>query len=178
MRISDWSSDVCSSDLPGGYQLGNFPPGWSELNDKFRDAVRQYWKGDDGMLPEMAARLAGSADLFDHRGRRPWTSVNKITSHDGFTLNDWASYNDKHNEANGEGNQDGHDANYSWNHGVEGPTEDPAIVELRERPKRNMLATIIFAQGKPFLFAGDEFGRSQNGNNNAYCQDNEIGWVN
>src|SRR3546814_4701371 len=97
MRISDWSSDVCSSDLPGGYQLGNFPPGWSELNDKFRDAVRQYWKGDDGMLPEMAARLAGSADLFDHRGRRPWTSVNKITSHDGFTLNDWASYNDKHN---------------------------------------------------------------------------------
>src|SRR3546814_7421534 len=141
MRISDWSSDVCSSDLPGGYQLGNFPPGWSELNDKFRDAVRQYWKGDDGMLPEMAARLAGSADLFDHRGRRPWTSVNKITSHDGFTLNDWASYNDKHNEANGEGNQDGHDANYSWNHGVEGPTEDPAIVELRERQKRNMLAT-------------------------------------
>ncbi len=162
---------------PGGYQLGQFPPGWVELNDKFRDAVRRYWKGDDGMLPEVAARLAGSADIFDHRGRRPWTSVNKITSHDGFTLNDWASYNDKHNQANGENNQDGHNANYSWNHGVEGPTKDPAIVELRERQKRNMLATLMFAHGTPFLLAGDEFGRTQHGNNNAYCQDNEISWV-
>ncbi|MFN4087727.1 MAG: glycogen debranching protein GlgX [Alphaproteobacteria bacterium] len=162
---------------PGGYQLGRFPPGWGELNDKFRDAVRRYWKGDGGMLPEVAARFAGSADLFDHRGRRPWTSVNKITSHDGFTLNDWASYNDKHNSDNGENNQDGHNANYSWNHGVEGPTDDPAILALRERQKRNMLATLMLAHGTPFLLAGDEFGRTQNGNNNAYCQDNAIGWV-
>src|SRR3546814_11300812 len=126
------------------------------------------------MLPEMAARLAGSADLFDHRGRRPWTSVNKITSHDGFTLNDWASYNDKHNEANGEGNQDGHDANYSWNHGVEGPPEDPAIVELRERQNRNKLATLIFANGTPFLLAGDEFGTGS-----AACRERECqtGWT-
>ncbi len=157
---------------PGGYQVGNFPPGWAELNDRFRDGSRRYWKGDDGMLPELAARMMASADLFDRRGRRPWTSVNKITSHDGFTLTDWASYNEKHNEANGEDNQDGHNANFSWNHGVEGPTDDPEIVALRERQKRNMLATLFLAQGTPLMLMGDEIGRTQHGNNNAYCQDN------
>ena len=163
---------------PGGYQVGNFPPGWAELNDRFRDSTRRYWKGDEAMLPELAARMMGSADLFDRRGRRPWTSVNKVTSHDGFTLNDWASYNDKHNEANGEDNQDGHNANYSWNHGAEGPTDDPEIAALRERQKRNLLATLLLAQGTPLMLMGDEIGRTQQGNNNAYCQDNEISWVN
>jgi glycogen operon protein len=161
---------------PGGYQVGNFPPGWFELNDRFRDVVRQYWRGDEAMLPELAARLTGSADLFDRRGRRAWTSVNKITSHDGFTLHDVVSYNHKHNEANGEGNHDGHNANYSWNHGVEGPTEDPTIVALREQQKRNLMATLLLAQGTPMLLGGDEFGRTQRGNNNAYSQDNEINW--
>jgi isoamylase len=161
---------------PGGYQVGNFPPGWFELNDRFRDVVRQYWKGDEGMLPELAARLTGSADLFERRGRRAWTSVNKITSHDGFTLHDVVSYNDKHNEANGEDNRDGHNANYSWNHGVEGPSDDPAINALREQQKRNMMATLLLSQGTPMLLGGDEFGRTQEGNNNAYCQDNEINW--
>jgi isoamylase len=161
---------------PGGYQVGNFPPGWFELNDRFRDVVRQYWKGDEGMLPELAARLTGSADLFERRGRRAWTSVNKITSHDGFTLHDVVSYNDKHNEANGESNRDGHNANYSWNHGVEGPTDDPAINALREQQKRNLMATLLLSQGTPMLLGGDEFGRTQEGNNNAYCQDNEINW--
>ncbi len=161
---------------PGGYQVGNFPPGWFELNDRFRDVVRQYWKGDQGMLPELAARLTASADLFERRGRRAWTSINKVTSHDGFTLEDVVSYNDKHNAANGEDNQDGHNANYTWNHGVEGPTDDPEIVALREQQKRNMLATLLLAQGTPMLLGGDEFGRTQLGNNNAYCQDNELSW--
>ena len=161
---------------PGGYQVGNFPPGWFELNDRFRDVVRQYWKGDQRMLPELAARLTASADLFERRGRRAWTSVNKVTSHDGYTLEDVVSYNDKHNEANGEDNQDGHNANYTWNHGVEGPTDDPAIVALREQQKRNLLATLLLAQATPMLLGGDELGRTQKGNNNAYCQDNEISW--
>ncbi len=161
---------------PGGYQVGNFPPGWFELNDRFRDVVRQYWRGDEGMLPELAARITASSDLFERRGRRAWTSVNKITSHDGFTLKDVVSYNDKHNEANGEGNRDGHNANYSWNHGVEGPTDDPAIETLRAQQMRNLMATLLLAQGTPMLLGGDEFGRSQGGNNNAYCQDSEIAW--
>ncbi len=163
---------------PGGYQVGNFPPGWFELNDRFRDSVRRYWKADEGMLPELAARLTASADLFERRGRRAWTSVNKITSHDGFTLADVVSYNEKHNQANRESNRDGHNANYSWNHGVEGPTDDPLILELRERQKRNLLATLFLSQGTPMMLGGDEFGRSQHGNNNAYCQDNEISWFN
>jgi isoamylase len=163
---------------PGGYQVGGFPPGWAEWNDRFRDTVRGFWKGDEGVLPELASRISASADLFNRRGRKPWASVNFITAHDGFTLNDLVSYNDKHNEANGEDNRDGRSDNRSWNHGVEGPTDDPAIVELRERQKRNMLATLLLSQGTPMLLAGDEFGRTQQGNNNAYCQDNEISWIN
>jgi isoamylase len=161
---------------PGGYQVGNFPPGWSELNDRFRDCVRRFWKGDEGMLPELASRMAGSADLFERRGRRAWTSINKITSHDGFTLEDVVSYDEKHNAINGEDNQDGHNANYSWNHGVEGPASDAGILAQRERTKRNLLATLLLAQGTPMLLGGDELGRTQAGNNNAYCQDNEISW--
>ncbi len=162
---------------PGGYQVGGFPPGWAEWNDKFRDTVRSFWKGDEGKLAEMATRMAASADCFNKRGRKPWASVNFVTAHDGFTLNDLVSYNEKHNEANGEDNRDGHSDNISWNHGVEGPTDDPEIIALRDRQKRNMLATLLLAQGTPMLLAGDEFGRSQGGNNNAYCQDNEISWV-
>jgi len=162
---------------PGGYQVGRFPPGWAEWNDRYRDTVRAYWRGDEGKLGEFAARITGSADLFNRRGRKPWASVNFITAHDGFTLNDLVSYNDKHNEANGENNRDGHSDSKSWNHGIEGPTDDPAIVELRERQKRNMLATLLLSQGTPMILAGDELGRSQHGNNNAYCQDNEISWV-
>ena len=163
---------------PGGYQVGGFPPGWAEWNDKFRDTTRAFWKGDEGKMAEMATRLAASADAFNRRGRKPWASVNFITAHDGFTLQDLVSYNDKHNEANGEDNRDGHSDNLSWNHGTEGPTDDPAIIELRDRQKRNLLATLLLSQGTPMLLAGDEFGRTQNGNNNAYCQDNEISWVN
>ncbi|MCK0508350.1 glycogen debranching protein GlgX [Aromatoleum anaerobium] len=163
---------------PGGYQVGAFPPGWGEWNDSFRDAVRSFWKGDEGRAPELATRLAASADRFNRRGRRPWASINFITAHDGFTLHDLVSYNDKHNEANGEDNNDGHDDNRSWNCGAEGPTDDPDIIALRERQKRNFLATLLFAHGTPMLLAGDEFGRTQRGNNNAYCQDNELGWVN
>ena len=163
---------------PGGYQVSRFPPGWAEWNDRFRDTVRAYWKGDEGKLPELAARVTASGDLFNHRGRKPWASVNFITAHDGFTLHDLVSYNEKHNEANGEGNRDGHSHNLSWNHGVEGPTDDPEIKALRERQKRNLLATLLLSQGTPMILAGDEFGRTQNGNNNAYCQDNEIAWVN
>ncbi len=162
---------------PGGYQVGRFPPGWAEWNDRYRDTVRSYWRGDEGKLAEFAARITGSADLFNRRGRKPWASVNFITAHDGFTMNDLVSYNDKHNEANGEANRDGHSDNKSWNHGIEGPTDDPAIVELRERQKRNMLATLLVSQGTPLILAGDEMGRSQRGNNNAYCQDNEISWI-
>ncbi len=161
---------------PGGYQVGQFPPGWAEWNDKFRDITRAFWKAEAG-ASEMAERLAGSANEFNHRGRRPWASVNFITAHDGFTLNDVVSYNDKHNEANGEGNKDGSSHNVSWNCGVEGPTDDPKINELRDRQMRNMLATLLLSQGTPMLLAGDEFGRTQGGNNNAYCQDNEVSWL-
>jgi glycogen operon protein len=163
---------------PGGYQVGGFPPGWAEWNDKFRDTVRSYWKGDSGKQAALATRLSASADCFDRRGRKSWASVNFITAHDGFTLNDLVSYNEKHNEANGEDGRDGSSDNNSWNCGAEGPTDDPTIIALRERQKRNMLATLLLAQGTPMLLAGDEFGRTQNGNNNAYCQDNEISWVN
>ena len=162
---------------PGGYQVGNFPPGWGEWNDKYRDTVRKFWKGDEGIAPELAARITGSGDLFNHRGRRPWASVNFLTAHDGFTLHDLVSYNEKHNDANGEDNRDGHSENLSWNCGAEGATDDAEIVALRERQKRNMLATLLLSQGTPMLCAGDEFGRTQQGNNNAYCQDNEISWV-
>jgi isoamylase len=163
---------------PGGYQVGRFPPGWAEWNDRFRDTVRSYWKGDEGRVPELATRLAGSGDSFDHRGRKPWASVNFITAHDGFTLNDLVSYSQRHNEANKENNQDGNSNTRSWNCGVEGPTDNPEIVMLRERQKRNMLATLFLAQGTPMLLAGDEFGRTQAGNNNAYCQDNAVSWLN
>jgi isoamylase len=162
---------------PGGYQLGNFPPGWAEWNGQYRDVVRRFWKGDEGLVPDMASRVAGSSDIFGFRGRRPWASVNFITAHDGFTLHDLVSYNDKHNEANGENNRDGHDANFSWNSGAEGPTADPAIVSLRDRQKRNLMATQLLSLGVPMLVAGDEMGRTQRGNNNAYCQDNEISWL-
>ncbi len=162
---------------PGGYQVGGFPPGWAEWNDKFRDTVRAFWRGDEGKLSDLATRLAASADAFNRRGRKPWASVNFITAHDGFTLQDLVSYNDKHNEANGEDNRDGHSDNLSWNHGVEGPTDDPDILDLRDRQKRNLLSTLLLSQGTPMLLAGDEFGRTQQGNNNAYCQDNEISWV-
>jgi isoamylase len=161
---------------PGGYQGGRFPPGWAEWNDRYRDTVRAYWKGD-AVLPDLAARITGSADLFNRRGRKPWASVNFITAHDGFTLNDLVSYDNKHNEANGEDNKDGSSNNHSWNHGAEGPTDDREIVALRERQKRNMLATLLFSQGTPMILGGDEFGRTQRGNNNAYAQDNEISWV-
>jgi glycogen operon protein len=162
---------------PGGYQVGGFPPGWAEWNDKFRDTTRDFWKGD--VAPkDFAPRLCASADSFDHRGRKPWASVNFVTAHDGFTLNDVVSYNDKHNDANGEDNKDGTDSNRSWNHGAEGPTEDEAICELRNRQMRNMMATLLLSQGTPMLLAGDEFARTQDGNNNAYCQDNEVSWVN
>jgi isoamylase len=162
---------------PGGYQVGHFSPGWAEWNDRFRDTVRAYWKGDAGKIPDLAARLTASADLFNRRGRKSYACVNFITAHDGFTLNDLVSYNDKHNEANGEGNRDGHADNLSWNCGVEGPSDDPAVVELRFRQMRNLLATLLFAQGTPMILAGDEFARTQKGNNNAYAQDNEISWI-
>jgi glycogen operon protein len=162
---------------PGGYQVGQFPPGWAEWNDKFRDTVRQFWKGNPGVMAELAKRITGSGDLFNKRGRKPWASVNFVTAHDGFNLNDLVSYNEKHNEANGENNRDGHTNNHSWNHGTEGPTDDPEIVKLRERQKRNFIATMMFAHGTPMLLAGDEFGHSQNGTNNAYAQDNETTWL-
>ncbi|MEG3113771.1 glycogen debranching protein GlgX [Salinicola sp. 4072] len=162
---------------PGGYQVGKFPPGWAEWNDRFRDDMRGFWRGDEGKLPAFANRLTASADLFNHRGRKAFSSINFVTAHDGFTLRDLVSYNDKHNEANGEDNQDGHDDNVSWNHGAEGETDDPQIRELRMRQMRNLLATLMLSQGTPMLLAGDEFGRTQGGNNNAYCQDGEIGWI-
>lgn len=160
----------------GGYQVGNFPPPWSEWNGKYRDVVRSYWKGDEGKIGEMAYRLTGSPDLYQHDGRRPCASVNFITAHDGFTLADLVSYNEKHNEANGEKNQDGDNNNQSWNCGAEGPTEDAQINALRRKQQRNMLTTLFLSQGVPMLLGGDEFGRTQNGNNNTYCQDNEISW--
>jgi glycogen operon protein len=162
---------------PGGYRLGGFPPGWAEWNDRFRDAARRFWRGDARTAPDLAARMAGSADLFDRRGRRPWAGVNYVTAHDGFTLEDVVSYAHRHNEANGEGNRDGHEANHSDNHGVEGPTADPAIRAARDRTRRNLLATLLLSHGTPMLTAGDEFGRTQRGNNNAYCQDNAVSWV-
>ena len=162
---------------PGGYQLGNFPPGWSEWNGKYRDVVRRFWRGDMGVIAELASRLAGSSDLFAHNGRRPRASVNVITVHDGFTLTDLVSYNHKHNEANHEDNRDGTDDNLSWNCGAEGPSDDPEIVDVRERQKRNFIATLLLSLGVPLLLGGDEHGRTQHGNNNAYCQDNEISWV-
>ncbi|MGH7075763.1 MAG: glycogen debranching protein GlgX [Stellaceae bacterium] len=162
---------------PGGYQVGGFPPGWAEWNDKFRDTVRAFWRGDADAA-NLAARLCASGDIFDRRGRRPWASVNFIAAHDGFTLNDLVTYNDKHNEANGEDNKDGSSDNRSWNCGAEGPSDDKKINSLRDRQMRNILGTLLLSQGTPMMLAGDEFARSQNGNNNAYCQDNEIGWVN
>lgn len=161
----------------GGYQVGNFPPGWSEWNGKYRDCVRDYWRGADSMLGEFAARFTGSPDLYQGDYRRPTASINFITAHDGFTLNDLVSYNEKHNDANGENNQDGESHNRSWNCGAEGPTKDPAINKLRQKQKRNFLATLFLSQGVPMIVAGDEISRTQNGNNNAYCQDNEISWL-
>lgn len=160
----------------GGYQVGNFPVLWTEWNGKYRDDMRKFWRGDDGQAGEIAYRLAGSSDLYEETGRRPYASINFITAHDGFTLHDLVSYNEKHNEANGEDNKDGVDENVSWNCGAEGPTDDSEIIELRERQKRNFLATLFLSQGVPMLCGGDEISRSQQGNNNTYCQDNEISW--
>ena len=161
----------------GGYQVGNFPAGWTEWNGKYRDAVRAYWKGEEGHIGELAYRLTGSSDLYERSGRRPYASINFITCHDGFTLEDLVSYNDKHNEANLEDNRDGETYNRSWNCGVEGPTADPEILALRARQKRNFLATLLLSQGVPMLLAGDELGHTQQGNNNAYCQDNNLSWI-
>ena len=162
---------------PGGYQLGNFPAGWSEWNDRYRDAVRAFWRGDRPLVGTFAERFAGSSDLFRQVGRKPTASINYVAAHDGFTLLDTVSYNDKHNEANLEGNRDGHSHNLSSNYGVEGPTKDPRVLRIRERQVRNLLATMFLSQGVPMLLSGDEFGRTQRGNNNAYCQDNEIAWI-
>jgi len=162
---------------PGGYRLGGFPSGWAEWNDRYRDTVRAFWRGDCGHVPALAERIAGSSDLFRHGGRRPQASVNFIASHDGFTLADLVSYEHRRNEANLEGNADGHAENLSSNYGAEGPTDDPAIVALRLRQVRNLLATVMLSQGVPMLRAGDEFAQSQSGNNNAYCQDNEMSWI-
>ncbi|KAB2349626.1 glycogen debranching protein GlgX [Actinomadura rudentiformis] len=161
----------------GGYQVGNFPPQWTEWNGKYRDTVRDFWRGQPATMPEFASRLTGSSDLYEHSARRPWASINFVTCHDGFTLNDIVAYNRKHNDANGEANRDGTDDNRSWNCGYEGPTDDPAILELRARQRRNFLATLFLAQGVPMLSHGDELGRTQRGNNNAYCQDNELSWI-
>lgn len=162
---------------PGGYRLGAFPPGWAEWNDRFRDSARRFWRGDDGELPETARRLHGSGDVFEGAGRAPWSSINFVTSHDGFTLRDLVSYARRHNRANGEDNRDGHSENFSDNNGVEGGTADPGVRERRRRQERNLLATVCLAQGVPMLQAGDELGRSQGGNNNAYCQDNPLSWI-
>jgi isoamylase len=161
---------------PGGYQVGNFPTLWTEWNGKYRDAIRRFCRGDDGLVSEIGYRLSGSSDLYQRTGRRPYASINYVTSHDGFTLHDLVSYNYKHNEANGEENRDGTNDNLSWNCGAEGPTDNLQIIELRERQKRNFLATLLLSQGVPMICGGDEIGRTQQGNNNAYCQDNEITW--
>ncbi len=161
----------------GGYQVGNFPILWSEWNDKYRDTIRNYWRGGEERPVDVALRLTGSSDLYQADGRRPYASVNFIAAHDGFTLHDLVSYDHKHNQANGEANRDGHNHNLSWNHGVEGPTDAPKIVAAREQTKRNLLATLFLSQGMPMLLGGDEMGRTQWGNNNAYCQDNEISWL-
>lgn len=160
----------------GGYQVGNFPVGWTEWNGKYRDCVRKFWKGDGGTASEFATRLAGSADLYEQSSRRPYASINFVTAHDGFTLRDLVSFNEKHNEANGEGNQDGESHNNSWNCGVEGPTDNAEVNSLRRRQQRNFLATLMLSQGVPMISGGDEIGRTQKGNNNAYCQDNAISW--
>ncbi|MCO6411311.1 MAG: glycogen debranching protein GlgX [Thiogranum sp.] len=162
----------------GGYQVGNFPIGWTEWNGRYRDSVRAYWKGDGGLIGELAYRLTGSSDLYEHGGRRPYASINFVTCHDGFTLHDLVSYSDKHNEANGEDNRDGESHNISWNCGVEGPTPNLHIRQLREQQKRNFLTTLLLSQGVPMLLAGDEMGHTQNGNNNAYCHDSELTWIN
>src|SRR5438093_3815244 len=161
----------------GGYQVGNFPVLWTEWNGKYRDTVRRFWRGDAGTVSELATRLAGSNDLYEHGGRRPYASINFITSHDGFTLHDLVSYNEKHNEANLEENRDGENNNLSWNCGVEGPTDNAEVRALRERQKRNFLTTLLLSQGVPMISHGDELGRTQRGNNNAYCQDNDISWI-
>ncbi len=162
----------------GGYQVGNFPPLWAEWNGRYRDVVRRYWKGDEGQLAELGYRLTGSSDLYKRDGRKPTASINFITAHDGFTLRDLVSYNFKHNEANGEDNRDGTNDNHSWNCGVEGPTDDPVIDELRQTQTRNFLLTLLVSQGVPMICGGDEIGRTQGGNNNAYAQDNETSWIN
>ncbi len=162
----------------GGYMVGGFPPGWTEWNGKYRDCMRDYWRGEDSMLAEFAQRFTGSSDLYLDDYRRPTASINFITAHDGFTMHDLVSYNEKHNEANGENNNDGESHNRSWNCGAEGPTDDPEINALRDRQKRNLLTTLFLSQGVPMLVAGDEISRTQGGNNNAYCQDNEISWLN
>jgi glycogen operon protein len=161
----------------GGYQVGNFPAGWTEWNDKYRDTMRAYWKGDGGLIGEFAQRLTGSSDLYEVSGRRPHASINFITAHDGFTLHDLVSYNEKHNEANLEDNKDGNNNNLSWNCGAEGETDDASINAVRERQQANLIATLLLSQGVPMLLAGDELDRTQRGNNNAYCQDNELSWT-
>jgi glycogen operon protein len=161
----------------GGYQVGNFPPLWSEWNGQYRDTVRDYWRGEPETLSAMASRLTGSSDLYEASGRRPFASVNFVTAHDGFTLRDLVSYNEKRNEANGEENRDGERHNRSWNCGVEGPTDNPEVNRLRARQQRNLLATLLLSQGIPMLLGGDEIGRTQGGNNNAYCQDNQTSWL-
>lgn len=162
---------------PGGYQVGNFPPQWTEWNGKYRDTVRDFWRGEPATLDEFAYRLSGSADLYEHTARRPVASINFVTAHDGFTLRDLVSYNEKHNEANGEDNNDGESHNRSWNCGVEGPTDDAGVNELRGRQQRNFITTLLLSQGVPMICHGDELGRTQDGNNNGYCQDNEITWI-
>ncbi|TVQ38106.1 MAG: glycogen debranching enzyme GlgX [Spirochaetaceae bacterium] len=161
----------------GGYQVGNFPPGWSEWNGKYRDCIRDFWRGQDQTLAEFAYRVTGSSDLYENTGRRPYASINFVTCHDGFTLSDLVSYNEKHNEANGEGGADGESHNRSWNCGVEGPSDDPEIVTLRDRQRRNLMVTLFLSQGVPMLTAGDEIGRTQHGNNNTYCQNSELSWL-
>jgi glycogen operon protein len=161
----------------GGYRLGGFPPGWSEWNDCFRDTLRAYWRGDPGKLPGLAQSITGSREIFEASGRQAWASIQCICSHDGFTLHDLVSYNEKHNEANGQDNSDGHPYNFSWNCGVEGETDNPEIAALRAQQKRNLLASLFLSIGTPMLLMGDELSRSQKGNNNAYCQDNEISWM-
>jgi glycogen operon protein len=161
----------------GGYQVGGFPPLWTEWNGRYRDTVRDFWRGEPASLGEFASRFTGSSDLYESDGRRPLASINFVTAHDGFTLHDLVSYNDKHNEANGEGNRDGDSHNRSWNCGVEGPTDDGEVRELRERQKRNFLATLLLSQGVPMIAHGDEVGRTQHGNNNVYCQDTELSWI-
>jgi glycogen operon protein len=161
----------------GGYQVGNFPPLWTEWNGKYRDTVRDYWRGEPGTLGDFASRLSGSSDLYEHSGRKPIASVNFVTAHDGFTLRDLVSYNEKHNEANGEGNNDGESHNRSWNCGVEGPSDDPTVQALRARQQRNLLVTLLVSQGVPMMLHGDELGRTQQGNNNTYAQDNALSWI-